>query len=429
MVEFGRGEFLPMLKARLYDFTLFFAAIAVAFGLGVFTLDKNVFLIALFIYWLFSTLYNHLRITAQNGTLKFDYGISYSLSFGIFAGPIGLFIFETILRFTVYFSRKSSKTADEDEFWDTFYNIGAHALIYSIGYFLFQWGYEVFNNIPFGFWILMCILTVTTTLISYTFLSTAFFIMGEIKNVKQAVRFFRESNNWLDLGKTAFTNGLLLLLLTEQKWDMVVGLFILNYLVSRSFHSKSQSIKNKIERDKFEQMAYTDFLTRIPNRAFMDKKMSELNQTGETVGIIVADIDKFKLINDSYNHAVGDRVIQHFANTLKSYLSEVDYVFRSGGEEFTLILRNKSLNQTIDLVEKIRHGVETSSVEVDYQSEKHKVSITSSFGLYYFKVNQYTSMEKGYIYADQLLLQSKELGKNKVTVKDELSQKTPVNAM
>ncbi|WP_079506086.1 GGDEF domain-containing protein [Mesobacillus jeotgali] len=418
-----------MLKARVYDFTLFFAAIAVAFGLGVFTLDKNTFFIALFIYWLFSTLYNHLRITAQNGALKFDYGISYSLSFGIFAGPIGLFIFETIFRFTVYFSRKSSKTADEDEFWDTFYNIGAHALIYSIGYLLFQWGYPLFENIPFGFWILMCILTVITTLISYTFLSTAFYIMGEIKSIQQAVKFFRDSNNWLDLGKTAFTNGLLLLLLEEQKWEMVVGLFILNYLVSRSFHSKSQSIKTKIERDKFEHMAYTDFLTRIPNRAFMDKKMSELNQSGETIGIVVADIDKFKLINDSYNHAVGDRVIQHFANTLKSYLSVNDYVFRSGGEEFTIILRNRSLSQTVELVEKIRHGVETSSVEVDYQSGRHKVTITSSFGLYYFKLNQYTSMEKGYIYADQLLLQSKEHGKNKVTFKNELSQDTPVSVL
>lgn len=429
MVEFGKGGFSPMLKARLYDFTLFFTAVGVAFGLGAFTIDKNTFLIALLIYWLFSTLYNHLRIRAQSGAMKFDYGISYSLSFGIFAGPLGLFIFEAIYCFTVYFSRLSSKTADESELSDTFYNIGAHVLIYTIGYYLFQLAYPFFDGIPFGFWMLMCILAVTTTLISYMFLSTAFYILGDIKSLQQAIQFYKESNNWLDLGKTAFTNGLLLLLLEEQRWEMVVGLFILNYLVSRSFQSKSQSIKNKIERDKFEQMAYTDFLTGIPNRAFMDKKMSELNQTGEKVGIVVADIDKFKLINDSYNHAVGDRVIQHFASTLKNYLSDDDYVFRSGGEEFTLILRNRTLGQTIDLVERIRHGVETSSVEVEYQSSRHEVTITSSFGLYYFKVNQYTSMEKGYIYADQLLLQSKELGKNKVTFKDEQTQQTPVNAM
>jgi diguanylate cyclase (GGDEF)-like protein len=424
MVENGKGVKTPMLEARIYNFVLFFTSIAVAFGLGTFFVDYNTFLIALFIYWLFSTLYNHLRIIARNGTIKFDYGISYSLSFGIFAGPIGLFVFETIYRFTVYFARKQSKTADEEELWDTFYNIGAHVLIYSIGYYLYQLSYPFVQDIPFGFWILMSILALLTMVISYTFLSAAFYFSGEIKNLQEAIQFFRESNNILDMGKTAFTNGLLLLFLQEQQWEMMFGLFILNYLVSRSFHSKSQSIQNKIERDKFKQMAYTDFLTGIPNRAYMDLKMSELNQTGEKIGMVVTDIDKFKRVNDSYNHAVGDRVIQHFALTLKEYLSEEDYLFRSGGEEFTLILRNRSFSETIDLVEKIRQGIESSSVEVEYKSEIHSISITSSFGLYFFSMNPYTSMEKGYIYADQLLLQSKDCGKNKVTFKNELSKQT-----
>jgi diguanylate cyclase (GGDEF)-like protein len=422
MVETGKGVILPMLEARIYNFVLFFASIAVAFGLGTFFADQNTFLIALFIYWLFSILYNHLRITAKNGTIKFDYGISYSLSFGIFAGPLGLFIFEAIYRFSVFVMRKQSKTADEEEFWDTFYNIGAHVLIYSIGYYLYKFFYPIFEAIPFGFWILMSALAVLTMVISYTFLSTAFYISGEIKNVREAIQFFRESNNVLDMGKTAFTNGLLLLFLQEQQWEMMFGLFFLNYLVSRSFHSKSQSIQNKIERDKFEQMAYTDFLTGIPNRAYMDLKMTELNQSGERIGIVVTDIDKFKRINDSYNHAVGDKVIQHFALTLKQYLAAGDYLFRSGGEEFTLILRNRTFAETIDLVEKIRHGIEASSVEVEYNSDLHSISITSSFGLYFFTVNPYTSMEKGYIYADQLLLQSKDLGKNKVTFKNDLSK-------
>lgn len=422
MVGIGKGVIMPMLEARIYNFVLFFASIAVAFGLGTFFTEQNTFLIALSIYWLFSMLYNHLRITAKNGTIKFDYGISYSLSFGIFAGPLGLFIFEAIYRVSVFVMRKQSKTADEEEFWDTFYNIGAHVLIYSTGYYLYKLAYPIFEGIPFGFWILMSVLAVLTMVISYTFLSAAFYISGEIKSVKEALQFFRESNNILDLGKTAFTNGFLLLFLQEQQWEMMFGLFILNYLVSRSFHSKSQSIQDRIERDKFEQMAYTDFLTGIPNRAYMDLKMAELNQSGERIGIVVTDIDKFKRINDSYNHAVGDKVIQHFALTLNSYLAEDDYLFRSGGEEFTLIFRNRTFGETIDLVEQIRQGIEASSVEVEYKSDMHSISVTSSFGLYFFTVNPYTSMEKGYIYADQLLLQSKEHGKNKVTCKNDLSK-------
>jgi len=113
---------------------------------------------------------------------------------------------------------------------------------------------------------------------------------------------------------------------------MLLGMFILNDLVSRSFYSKSQSIQNKAEPDQFEQMAYTDFLISTFNRAYMAKKMDELNHSNETIRIVVADIDKFKRFNDTYNHAVGDLVIQHFAATLKSHLGNEDLLFRTGGQ-------------------------------------------------------------------------------------------------
>jgi diguanylate cyclase len=74
----------------------------------------------------------------------------------------------------------------------------------------------------------------------------------------------------------------------------------------------------------------------------MDLKMKELNQSGEIIGIVDVDIDKFKKINDNYNHAACDRVIQDFAAALKHYLYEEDFLFRSGGEEFTIFLRNRN---------------------------------------------------------------------------------------
>ena len=202
---------------------------------------------------------------------------------------------------------------------------------------------------------------------------------------------------------------------------MLISLFILNYIVSRSFHSKSQSIQHKLERDKFEQMAYTDFLTGVFNRTFMDKKMAELNQTGESLGIVVADIDKFKRINDSYNHAVGDKVIQHFSATLKNYLSENDYLFRSGGEEFTLCLRKRNFEETVNLVHTMLDGIKNNHVKVDFHGENLSITYTASFGLYFYTANDQVSMEKAYIQADQLLLQSKQLGRNRVSIINALS--------
>lgn len=404
-----------MLWARFFNIALFIVSVLVVLaGSDHILIDNRTYLISLLIYLVFSTLYFQLRIISKSGNITFDYAISYSLSIALFAGPIGLLIFETIYRFIIYFQRKWTKTADPDEFYDTFYNIGAFVLSNSIGFYLFQFLIPYAEKIPFGFWILMFILVRVTTLISDTCLVTVLKILKEVKSKEDAVNIYKIRSK-LDLGKTALTNGLLLVILQDGSWETVVSLFILNYIVSHSFVSKSQSIQDKLERDKFEQMAYTDFLTGVSNRAFMDKKIEELNESGEYIGIIVADIDKFKSINDSYNHSIGDQVIKHFASTLKQYIQDDDYLFRSGGEEFTIFLRHRDFHQCETVVKGILENLSTTLVKAEFKGQHVKIHYTSSFGLYYFKVNETVTLEKGYIFADQLLLQSKEYGRNRLS--------------
>ncbi len=410
-----------MRKARLFDFFLFlFSLVVVAASIQV-TPPGNTYIKALLLYWAFSSFYFQLRIISRSGNSNIDYAISYTSSFGIFAGPLGTLIFETIYRFTVFFYKKKTKTADPGEFLDTFYNIGSFTISGSIGYYLYQLLNPSFQNIPFGFWILILLVVSIIAFLSSSFLVFTFALSGDITTRKEAIDLIFRSRNLLDIGKVAITNGLLLRLLQMEKWDMLIALFLLNYVVSLSFHSKSQSVQNKFERDKFEQMAYQDFLTNTYNRAYMDKMMKELNPSGEYVGIVVADIDKFKKINDSYNHAVGDRVIQHFAKTLKTHLQEDDILFRSGGEEFTFFLRNKPFEQCFSLIEQILENVNHHSVTAEYEDQSISVTYSASFGLYYYKTGQSISMEKGYVYADQLLLESKKLGRNRLSYKNELS--------
>jgi diguanylate cyclase (GGDEF)-like protein len=153
----------------------------------------------------------------------------------------------------------------------------------------------------------------------------------------------------------------------------------------------------------------------------MDQKMTELNKSNEYIGIVVADIDKFKRINDNYNHAVGDKVIQHFAETLKSFITEEDEVFRSGGEEFTLFLRGRDFDNTKALIQMIQSKVERNGVEVDFNSALTTITYTASFGLYFFEINDRMPMERAYVLADHLLLESKQSGRNRVTVKNGLA--------
>ncbi|NIK13749.1 diguanylate cyclase (GGDEF)-like protein [Saccharococcus thermophilus] len=405
-------------RARKLIFAVFFTSIAIAVYSQPFTANDTYFT-ALFLYWLFSSLYSHLRVVDKTkSNIPVDYGINYSLSFAIFAGPLGLFIFEALFRLTEHITKKWLKTAEPDEWLHTIYNIGSFVTFNSLAFYLYHLLYPFFDRIPFGFWLLLFLLIVIVSLLTDIGLIIVFHIVGDIRTWQEAIDFIK-TRSWFDMGKASLTNGLLLIFLEEKRWGMLISLFLLNYFVSRSFFSKSQSIQHKIERDQFEKMAYTDFLTGVHNRAFMDKKIAELNQTNEWMSVVVADIDNFKKINDTYNHAVGDQVIRHFASTLQRFLNKDDFLFRSGGEEFTIFLRNRTFEESVQLVETILQAIRESVVYVEYEAEERLISYTSSFGLYFFQTGGHVSIEKAYVYADQLLLQSKNCGKNRVSVKYE----------
>lgn len=405
---------------RVFIFVLFTVSFFVAIDADRFVAESPLYLKAFAVYLLFSCLYHHLRLNRKQGTVTVDYGINYSLSFGLFAGPFGVFLFETAYRSLVFLYKKITKTDDPDEWVHTFYNIGSFVLQSSVAYYLYVYFTDTFQGIPFGFWMLMLLLTLISGILSDFFLTVVFYLLGEIKTKKEMINFLLQ-RNLVDVAKTSFSNGLLFLFLQEERWEILISLFILNYLVSHSFLVKSQHIQNKIERDKYEQMAYTDFLTGIFNRAYMDKKMMELNQTQEHIGIVVSDIDLFKRINDTFSHSVGDQVIQHFASTLKKHLHTDDILIRSGGEEFTVFLRNRDFAQCVDLIETIRKEVDKCWIEIQFKESVMSISYTASFGLYFFEVGEQDSMEQGYVHADQLLYQSKQQGRNRVSAVNELT--------
>lgn len=409
-----------MSKARIFDLSLFVAAVGIALGTHPSVALDYTYLKAMLLYWVFASFYFQLRIVTRSGNSTIDYAISYTSSFGIFAGPLGTLIFEIFYRFTVFIYKKKTKTADPGEFLDTFYNIGSFTLGGTAGYYLYTLLHPVAEHFPAGYWLLFLLVVCVTTLMSSGFLVITFALSGDIKTRKEALNLLFKSRNLLDFSKVALTNALLLRLLQMEKWEMLIALFLLNYIVSLSFFSKSQSAQHKFERDKFEQMAYQDFLTGSFNRAHMDKMMKELDQSGECIGIVVADIDRFKKINDTYNHAVGDKVIIDFADTLKSHLQEDDILFRSGGEEFTLFLRKKSFGECRSIIEEVLHDIAEHSATAEYEDQQIEVRYSASFGLYYYKTDHNNSMQKGYVCADQLLLESKKLGRNRLSHKNEL---------
>ncbi|WP_394190170.1 GGDEF domain-containing protein [Paenisporosarcina quisquiliarum] len=409
-----------MEKYKIFDIALFVVSVAIGLYFAPLEVDLVKYIAVFCIYLFFSIMYTNYKVIQGNGTATYDYGMSYSQSFALFAGPFGLLIFEIFYRFSVYFQRKITKTADADEFTDTFFNIGTFVIYNTIAYIFFMSLYPFFENVPFGYSILFLLAALVIMVFANSFLLFSLYLSGNIHSWNEVSSFLKRRSMLDIVVKNALTNGLLYYFVMENQWEMLIVLLSLNYVVSKSFLSKQENRQNEIERDYFKEMAYTDFMTGLANRAMMDKQMSEINGSNEVLGIVVIDIDKFKRINDNYNHAVGDLVIQHFAKMLKSRVRKNDQVFRSGGEEFTLFLRDRTYEECIECLEGLRTQVSEQPAEVEFNGEMTQISYTVSCGLYYNAMVEELPMERAYIYADQLLLEAKGRGRNRLVVKNGL---------
>ena len=103
-------------------------------------------------------------------------------------------------------------------------------------------------------------------------------------------------------------------------------------------------LNNAIRYHQAMQLAMQDALTGLGNRRSFDKQlqrtMAQANRRHTRVGLILCDLNKFKAINDSFGHIVGDHVLEHFANTLRQSVRGTDSIFRFGGDEFAVIVED-----------------------------------------------------------------------------------------
>lgn len=100
---------------------------------------------------------------------------------------------------------------------------------------------------------------------------------------------------------------------------------------------------------KLYWMAHVDMLTGLCNRRYFYERISELKDS-TPVSLVLIDVDNFKSINDTYGHNVGDRVLQQFAEILRSNTRNSDIVARWGGEEFAVILPKRMWKRLIKLL-------------------------------------------------------------------------------
>lgn len=164
-----------------------------------------------------------------------------------------------------------------------------------------------------------------------------------------------------------------------------------------------------------EFAARHDSLTGLWNRAeirgFLQQELARARRDGGQVGIVLADIDHFKKVNDTLGHEVGDVVLKKVAGCLRDSLREYDRVGRYGGEEFLLVIPNCDLRATARRANQIRQNVAQLPIGIGASS-----MITISMGATLAEPT--SDLEEVVRYADTALYKAKHKGRNRVECVD-----------
>jgi len=165
--------------------------------------------------------------------------------------------------------------------------------------------------------------------------------------------------------------------------------------------------------EEMRRLALVDPLTGLINRTGMEReleiRLQERYRFEWPVGLLFFDIDHFKSVNDTYGHEMGDEVLKLVANTLKSNCRPFDSFSRWGGEEFVCLLRNVDPATLFQVAERVRMLVEESFI----LHHGTRLGVTISIGGTLARTED--SAESLIRRADQLMYQSKQAGRNRVT--------------
>jgi diguanylate cyclase (GGDEF)-like protein len=165
-------------------------------------------------------------------------------------------------------------------------------------------------------------------------------------------------------------------------------------------------------QEALRKEATHDGLTGLWNRvAIVDILQRELlrsGRTNSTTGVILADVDRFKSVNDTHGHAAGDAVLCEMANELIFAVRPYDSVGRYGGEEFLIVAPACTLEETWDLAERVRNSVANRTTS----GQLHKLSVTLSLG--FVTGGSESEVESLLHAADEALYQAKRSGRNRV---------------
>ncbi|MDW2113003.1 GGDEF domain-containing protein [Vibrio sp. 1731] len=183
------------------------------------------------------------------------------------------------------------------------------------------------------------------------------------------------------------------------------------FLNSQLTNASEEISRLKNQLAEVQQDALFDGLSNLYNRRAFDKDLSSLIASNQAMTLIMLDIDHFKSFNDNYGHLFGDTVLKAIARRLQQSCRDGICAYRFGGEEFALIVPNKSLRIARQYADTLRRMIEKLRIR-DKRSGRQVHSITASFGVAEFELGD--TPEALINKADKQLYEAKQLGRNRV---------------
>ncbi len=177
-------------------------------------------------------------------------------------------------------------------------------------------------------------------------------------------------------------------------------------------YGTARDITERLEAEDFINFqAYHDLLTRLPNRTLFKDRLSisitQAKRNNSKIGVFFIDLDRFKIINDSFGHTMGDRLLQEVGKRLQQCIRKGDTLSRFGGDEFTLLLPElRNDNDVTQIAEKILDTVKTP-----FEISGNKFHIGTSIGIAIYP-DSGTQMDQLIKNADIAMYRVKNSGKN-----------------
>ncbi len=202
-------------------------------------------------------------------------------------------------------------------------------------------------------------------------------------------------------------------LLEQQEREMLMQAVRDMELRLKELEVEALQFKKRLAEQKFRSLQ--DALTELPNRAAFDERfeleLKRWKRYNKPLSIVLADVDHFKHINDSYGHSAGDKTLKIIAKALRQSLRDTDFIARYGGEEFILLFPETTITELEGPLNTLREKIK----RIPFKFKDQNVPITISFGATQLR-NADTGRE-AFDRADEALYDAKREGRDKVKFK------------